>query len=141
MNSSIRFEQEKAAYWLMHEQLLQQYPGKWVAIVGGKVVAFGGKKMIVLKQAFAQTRSAVGYINRVGYEEITMRKHVRQVSLGRYNEQYDPLLPIMTGTVISPTGHVQKPIDFIVDTGADLTVLQRKVADELGLWNFGWDEA
>ncbi|MGH7491584.1 MAG: DUF5678 domain-containing protein [bacterium] len=135
------FEQEKAAYWAMREQLLQQYSGKWVAIVGGRVVAFGEKKMAVLKQAFAHTHSTVGYINRVGYEETTKHKRIRQVSMGKYNEQYDPLLPIITGIVIAPTGQKQKPIDFIVDTGADLTVLQSTVADELGLWNFGWDEA
>ncbi len=31
------FEQEEQAYWKQRDELLKQYPDKWVAIVGGKV--------------------------------------------------------------------------------------------------------
>lgn len=89
-----RFEREKQAYWSMREQLLQQHFGKWVAVVNGKVLAVGGKKMAVLQEAFAQTRSEVGYINRVGYEEITKRKNIRQLVSGRYDKEYDPPIPM-----------------------------------------------
>jgi hypothetical protein len=34
---------------------------------------------------------------------------------------------VMTGNILSPTGLAQKSIDFIVDTGADLTMLQSRV--------------
>jgi hypothetical protein len=31
-----RFEQEEQAYWQQREELLKQYEGKWVAIIGGQ---------------------------------------------------------------------------------------------------------
>ena len=43
-----RFRQEEAAYWQQRDELLKLYPGKWVAIVGGQVVAVG-EQMIKLK--------------------------------------------------------------------------------------------
>jgi hypothetical protein len=39
-----RFEQEERAYWQQRDELLRQYAGKWVAVVGGRVVA-SGKQM------------------------------------------------------------------------------------------------
>jgi ABC-type enterochelin transport system substrate-binding protein len=92
-----------------------------VAIVNGKVVAVGAKKMAVLKQAFTRTHSEVGYINRVGYEEMTRQKTVRQIIAGRYDEMYDPAMPLITATLLNPLGKTSKQVDFIVDTGADLT--------------------
>ncbi|MFQ5822811.1 MAG: DUF5678 domain-containing protein [bacterium] len=140
-STNSRFEQEKQAYWTMHDELLKRYFGKWVAIVDGKVVASGAKKMDVLKEAFKRTRNEVGYINRVGYEEMTRRKTVRQVVIGRYDEIYDPPMPLVTATVLNPLSNAAKNVEFIVDTGADLTLVQEGIADELGLWNFQWDEA
>lgn len=136
-----RFECEKQAYWSMREQLLQQYFGKWVAVVNGKVLAVGGKKMAVLQEAFAQTRSEVGYINRVGYEEITKRKNIRQLVSGRYDKEYDHPIPISKITFLNPVSNVARSVNCIIDTGADLIVLRGQIADELGLWNYEWDEA
>jgi len=42
-------------------------------------VALGDKKMTVLKEAFNLTRREVGYINRVGYEELTKQKSIRHI--------------------------------------------------------------
>ncbi len=139
--SNIRFEREKQAYWAIHDELLKQYYGKWVAIVNSKIVASGDKKMAVLKEAFTLTRSEVGYINRVGYEEMTRRKTVRQIIAGRYDELYDPPMPMMAANVQTPQGNTAEQVDFIVDTGADLTLLRGEIADALGLWSFEWDEA
>ncbi|MDZ7290681.1 MAG: DUF5678 domain-containing protein [candidate division KSB1 bacterium] len=139
--TSTRFEQEKQAYWGMRDQLLKQYSGKWVAIVNGKVVAFGDKKMNVLKEALNKTLSEVGYINRVGFEEMTRQKRVRQIVTGRYDTRYDPPMPIMNVAVRAPLGTTIRQVDCIVDTGADLTLFRKEVADALGLWNFEWDEA
>jgi predicted aspartyl protease len=136
-----RFEREKQAYWRMRDQLLQQHFGKWVAIVNGKILAVGEKKMTVLREAFARTHSEVGYINRVGYEETTKRKSIRQIVSGRYDMEYDPPIPMAQITFLNPVSNIAKPVDCIVDTGADLTVLHGQVADELGIWNYEWDEA
>ena len=139
--TNIRFEREKQAYWAIRDELLKQHFGKWVAIVNGKVVAVGAKKMAVLKQAFSGTHSKVGYINRVGYEEMTRQKTVRQIMTGRYDEMYDPAMPLITATLLNPLGKTSKQVDFIVDTGADLTLVHGVIADELSLWNFEWEEA
>ncbi len=140
-SSSPRFEQEKEAYWRMRNELLAQYHGKWVAIVGGQVVATGEKKMAVLKQAFDLTRSEIGYINRVGQEDIVGKKRVRNIIAGRYDKPYEPPIPTVTASVLEPMNNSAKQVEFIVDTGADLTVLREEVADALGLWDFEWEEA
>jgi hypothetical protein len=36
-----RFEQEEQSYWRQRDELMKQYAGKWVAIVGGQVAAVG----------------------------------------------------------------------------------------------------
>ena len=123
LSNHTRFEQEKQAYWRMRDELIQQYFGKWVAIVNGKVLAVGGKKMVVLREAFTRTHSEVGYINRVGYEEITKRKSIRQIVSGRYDKEYDPPIPMTQITFLNPVSNNAKAVDCIVDTGADLTVL------------------
>jgi predicted aspartyl protease len=136
-----RFEREKQAYWAIRDELLKKYFGKWVAIVNGKVVASGKKKMAVLKEAFSLTRSEVGYITKVGYEEKVQKKRIRQVVTGEYNKTYEPSMPMVETIVTNPPGDAAKQVNFIVDTGADLTLLREEVADELGLKAFVWDEA
>lgn len=84
VSNSSRFEQEKQAYWRMRSDLLLRYPDKWVAIVGGKVVAMGEKKMAVLKQELDLTRSEVGYITCVGQEENVGKKRVRNMPRGQW---------------------------------------------------------
>lgn len=46
------FEKEKQAYWTMRDKLLQQYKGKWVAVVNEQVVAIGDKMSKVMEEAF-----------------------------------------------------------------------------------------
>lgn len=140
-SNSSRFEQEKQAYWRMRGDLLSRYPAKWVAIVGGQVVAVGEKKMAVLKQAFDLTRSEVGYITCVGQEENVGKKRVRNIVTGKYDQRYVPPIPMVTASILEPRNNLTKSVDFIVDTGADLTVLRDEIADDLGLWNNQWEEA
>jgi len=60
------------------------------------------KKMAVSKQTFAATRSAVGYINRVGQEDQVGKRRVRNLVAGRYDKQYEPPIPIVTASVLEP---------------------------------------
>ena len=136
-----RFEAEKAAYWAIRQDLLKEHPGKWVAVVDGQVVAIGDRKSEVLTRAFRQTRSPVGYINRVGSEDAVLRKRIRQVVTGQYQGAYDPPMPMVTATVADPLLTSSADVDLVVDTGADLTVLSVDAANRLNLWEFGWDEA
>lgn len=102
LSNDSRFEQEKQAYWRMRGDLLLRYPDKWVAIVGGKVVAMGEKKMAVLKQAFDLTRSEVGYITCVGQEENVRKKRLRSIVAGKYDQRYAPPIPIVTASILEP---------------------------------------
>ena len=77
-----RFEQEEQAYWRLRDELLKQYAGKWVAIVGGQVVAAGQQMNKVAAEALRTTGSGLMYLNLVGGEDIVLR--VRPVSLGQY---------------------------------------------------------
>lgn len=68
-----RFEAEKAAYWAMRDTLLQQYRGKWVAIVNGQVAAVGKKAGEVIEKAYRKTGKEMGFAVRVGYEDAIRR--------------------------------------------------------------------
>jgi hypothetical protein len=77
-----RFEQEERAYWGQREELLKQYKGRWVAIVGGEVVAVGDSSGAVIREAYQKTGSTAGYVARVGNERATYR--IRRVAEGYY---------------------------------------------------------
>ncbi len=49
-----QFEREEQAYWQQRDQLLKQHAGKWVAIVGGEVVAVGDQMNEVSAEASGQ---------------------------------------------------------------------------------------
>ena len=61
-----RFEQEQRAYWQQRDELLQKYAGKWVALVGGQVVACGDQMNKVAAEAWRKTGSGLMYVNLVG---------------------------------------------------------------------------
>lgn len=134
-----RFEAEKAAYWAMREELLKQYWGKWVAIVNGTVVAIGNEAGKVIQEAFRKTGSEVGFAARVGYEDAVRR--IRQITSGRYDENYDPPIPTVVTPVTNFRADRSTEVEFIIDTGSDATTLQSDVADELNLWDRVWGRA
>jgi hypothetical protein len=128
-----RFDEEQRAYWLQRDSLLQQYAGKWVAVVDGRVAASGDQMNKVAAEAWRKTGRSLMYLNLVGNEDAVLR--VRRASQGRYDSSYAPPMPTINGTVTDLEGSRRATVTFIVDTGADLTILQSKTADEAGLWN------
>ncbi len=135
-----RFEQEEAAYWRQRDELLKLYPGQWVAIVGGVVVAVGKQMNHVAAEASRKTGSGVMYVSLVGNEEIELR--VRHIVAGHYDRSYVPAMPMLTAPVGDWRLNDQAEISFVIDTGADLTVLRHEVADRLDLWSdpAGWQK-
>ena len=128
-----QFEREKRAYFAMRDQLLQTHFGKWVAIVDGKVAAVGDSAVEVIQQVLAQKGATVMYVKRVGFEDRVLK--VRSVSVGWYDPDYDPPIPKITAEVQSPAMPMsQVQAEFVVDTGSDLTLLQRDIADQTNLW-------
>jgi Family of unknown function (DUF5678)/Retroviral aspartyl protease len=128
-----QFEQEQQAYWQQREELLQKYAGKWVAVVGGQVVASGDQMNKVAAEAWRKTGSGLMYINLVGREDVVLR--VRRAAQGRYDFAYVPPMPTLSASVRNVRGGEGTEVTFIVDTGADLTLLQHGTADEADLWN------
>jgi Retroviral aspartyl protease. len=128
-----QFEREKRAYFAMREQLLQAHFGKWVAIVDGKVAAMGDSATEVIRQVLAQKGATVMYVKRVGFEDKVLK--IRSVSVGWYEPDYDPPIPKVMAEVecpAMPMGLTQA--EFVIDTGADLTLIQRDIADQIDLW-------
>ncbi|MCI0388441.1 MAG: DUF5678 domain-containing protein [Acidobacteria bacterium] len=126
-----KFEQEEQAYWRQRDELLKQYAGKWVAIVGGLVVAVGEQMNKVAAEAWRKTGSGLMYVNLVGEEDLVLR--VRQTTLGHYDQNYTPSMPIITGSVNDLNLSISAETDFVVDTGADLTLLRSELADQVDL--------
>jgi hypothetical protein len=128
-----RFEREERAYWRQRDELLRQYAGKWVALVGGQVVASGNQMNRVAAEAWRRTGSGLMYVNLVGGEDVVLR--VRRGAQGRYDSAYTPPMPTITASISDVRGSEPTEVTFIVDTGADLTLLQSGTADQAGLWN------
>lgn len=134
-----QFEQEAQAYWQRRDELLQQYADKWVAIVGGQVVAVGNHSGEVIRQAYQKTGSKVGYVAHVGHEDVVYR--IRRVTVGQYDHRYNPPMPKVVASAHHLTGTASLEVEFVVDTGADLTVLRDDIADAIGLWDCAWRTA
>jgi hypothetical protein len=83
-----RFEEEEHACWQQREQLVQQYAGRWVAVVGGQVVAVGDQMNKVAAEAWRKTGSGLMYVNRAGEENAVWR-----TTQGRYDSSYAPRMP------------------------------------------------
>jgi len=126
-----RFEREKQAYWAMREELLKQYFGKWVAVVDGQVVAVRDQMGKAMAEAYNKTKSTVMFVSEVGNEDRVLR--IRQTSLGKYDRVYIPALPTITTPVSDLLETVSVKTNFIIDLGADLTVLRSDIAIQLNL--------
>ena len=75
------FEHDRQDYWAMRDELLAKYPGKWVAVHKGRVVAVGDDPLSIVNQALAEDGYA--YTNKVGAEDkIVIRQ--RRVSFPYY---------------------------------------------------------
>jgi len=135
------FEQEQEAYWAMRESLLQTHWGKWVVITDGQVVAVGDNKAQALREAFKRTGSRVGFVTKVGFEKAVQRKIIRRIACGQYDFTYDPPIPKLTAIVASPDQSRQQQVEFIIDTGADLTVVPAQVAEAIQVWDFIYEQA
>lgn len=131
MSSQERFESEKQAYWAMREELLKKYPGKWVGVVNGQVVAVGDKRGKVMEETYRKTKSKVMFVSEVGYEDRVLR--FRQVSMGQYERAYSPAMPMIITPVSDIIEAVAVDVNFIIDTGADLTLLKTDAAIQLNL--------
>ena len=83
------FEQDRHHYWAMRDELLAKYPGKWVAVHKGRVVAVGDDPLSIMDQALAEDGYA--YTNKVGAEDkiVIRRKTKLDETEGSSDEQND----------------------------------------------------
>ena len=121
-------------YWVMRDELLAKYAGKWVAVHKGRVVAVGDEPLAIMDLALASDGYA--YTNKVGEEDkIVIRQ--RRVSFP-YDDTYSPTpLPRM-GAVLHnfPQTKRKAVTDVIPDTGADVTCLPTNDCQDLDLLLF-----
>lgn len=129
-----QFKREEQAYWEQRDELMQKYAGKWVAIVGGEVVAVGDRMNKAAAEALRRTKSAVMFVTRVGQEDLEFR--VREVTAGYFDYARDNPLPMVRAGVSDPWEAERVVATFMVDTGADISVLTSDLADALGLREF-----
>lgn len=127
-----QFEAEERAYWDQRDELLKEYAGKWVAIVGGRVVAVGDQMSTVSHEAFRRTGSRVKFVALVGDEDIVFT--IRHVATGHYMSGPRWELPLVVAEVMDAEDIASVRETFVVDTGADITILREAIADELDLW-------
>ena len=92
-----QFAREEQAYWAQRERLLGQYPDKWVAIVGGEVIAVGDDSREVIQEAYRKTGSTSGYVGHLGHEEDVY--HIRQVQAGQYDCSPHRPMPMIAAEV------------------------------------------
>ncbi|MBI4675338.1 MAG: hypothetical protein HY741_27150 [Chloroflexi bacterium] len=140
-SSTLIFQQEKEAYWKLRPELLKKHPHQWVAVANGKVVAVGKSAEQVMALAYQRVKAKALYINRVGAESTALRKKIRRVETTRYSVEYDPPIPMLETTVSNPDHSEQSRVAMILDTGADISVLQEDVCAGLGLGDFPVAEA
>ncbi len=133
------FAREEQAYWALREELLRLFPGQWVAVVGGEVVAVGTDSSEVIREAIRKTGRTTGYVGHVGQEDEVYR--IRRVHMGHYDRSRHRPIPMMHAAVSHITGTGEVAVALLVDTGADLTVLSADVADAAGLWDCPWRTA
>jgi hypothetical protein len=109
------FLANEQAYLQMRDRLLSQYPGRWVAVHCGKVVAEGRKLLEVLDQASAAGGHA--YVALVGAEDAVVFRTRRAVFA--YDQAYQPFpLPQLTATFWDHgETHSQQHLDVIPTPG------------------------
>jgi hypothetical protein len=128
------FERDKQDYWTMREELLAQYPGKWVAVHKGHVVAAGDDPLSIMEEAL--TKDGYAYTNKVGEEDkIVIRQ--RRVAFA-YDETYSPTaMPRVTATFHNFAQTKSKTVaDAIPDTGADVSCLPVSDCQDFDLLRF-----
>jgi hypothetical protein len=138
LDTERQFELEEQAYWQQRPDLIEKYPGKWVAIVGGRVVAVGDQMNRTAAEAYRKTKNGVMFVARVGDEDVEFR--IRQVEKGHFERRYQHPMPMLNARVSDVAETVRVDVDFIVDTGADITLLRSDACNQLNLRRFpaGW---
>jgi hypothetical protein len=128
------FEADKESYWKMRPDLLMKYPGKWVAVHKGRVVAVGDDLVSIAGEATREDGYA--YTNKVGDEEkIIVRKRRRKFS---YDKSYTPTaLPRISVKFSNPVFSKNETWDDIIpDTGSDLSSLPNEDCEKIKLFQF-----
>jgi hypothetical protein len=122
---------EEQAYWRIRDSLLDQYRGKFVPIVNGEVVASGDQMSKVSAAAYRTTGSKVKFVTLVGEEDFEFV--IRQTS-GRFigGSRYE--LPVVDASVSDLDASQELIAQFVVDTGADISILAEPSWSELELW-------
>lgn len=146
-----QFEEEEHAYWSrLRESLIASHAGRWVAVVGGAVVAEGNALGKVAAEAYAATGSSVMYVAQVGHEDAPHRllagstttpaspapstgRSAPKEAGGGYkaklsNRALYPVLELQTRSVVPL--HTSN-VSYLVDTGADISALTPGVAATL----------
>src|SRR2546423_216635 len=95
-----QFEAEERAYWAQRDELLKQYAGKWVAVVGGQVAAVGDRMNQVSAEAYRRTGSRVKFVALVGEEDLEIV--IRKVAMGHYLAGPRWELPLVDADVTGP---------------------------------------
>lgn len=112
------------AYWRQRDQLLQQWPSKWVAVHSGQVVAVGEEMTTVMDQV-GQQGFCDAYIEKVGgeFDTVFTIRHRAEARFA-YDSSYSPPIPQAEVTFLNfQRTHRATYGDVIPDTGADATVL------------------
>src|SRR5437879_6472771 len=121
-----QFEQEERAYWAQRDELLKHFSGKFVAIVDGKVAAVGNLMNKVAAEAYRITRKKVSCVTLVGDENFEIR--IRSLAVGHYDTSHRHGLPMLTVEVADEDQLQTVETECIVDTGADIPVIQTSIA-------------
>lgn len=108
------------AYWVVRDQLLDQYRDQWIGFADGRVIASGTSPVTVLQQAEASGRHP--FFICVGREEEPCR--VRR-TLFPYDAAYSgEALPVVSVEFRQASGSPGVVLDRVIpDTGADASVL------------------
>lgn len=128
------FEADKESYWKMRPELIMKYPGKWVAVHKGRVVAVGDDLVLIVGEATREDGYA--YTNKVGDEDkIIVRKRRRKFS---YDKSYTPTALPRIGLKFSNPVYSKNETwdDIIPDTGSDLSSLPNEDCKKLELFQF-----
>ena len=126
-----KFEAEERASWAQRDELLTKYPGKWVAIVGGMVVAVGDRLNKVSAEAYRKTGSKVKYVALVGDENVEFV--IRKTISGYYSSGPHFEIPKVIAEVQDVEGSEHTTEEFVIDTGADISLFSADTCDKLGL--------
>jgi len=114
------WRKNEAEYWSVRDQLLAQYQGLWIGFADGRVVASGGRPVVVVHAAHDAAEHP--YVICVGREQEPYR--MRRASFA-YDASYpgEPL-PVMRVEFRRRSGVPGLVLDQVIaDTGADTSCL------------------